>query len=248
MRELSGSFAAIVTPFTDDGMEVSEIRVARLVRRLVSQGVEGLVIASQTGEFPTMTGAERKALAEVVVREAQGAVPVLVNIAMASTAGSLDLAQHASRHGAAAVVVSPPTHNRFSQHELENHVRTVAQYAHLPTVLVDPSGALGGETLTRLRETPGLFVAVPLDEPDLAVEPGVTRSDEFRWDGVTTSSLAMFPTTVDRRRVAGAMARYGRARTAKLLFEALDFDLGGPRQPMLPLVGEARSEVVSIVS
>ena len=48
----------LVTPFTDDASSVSEVRLARLVKHLGGQGVEGFVINSDVGEFTAMSFGE----------------------------------------------------------------------------------------------------------------------------------------------------------------------------------------------
>src|SRR5690348_16428840 len=98
MVNLAGTFVPLVTPFTDDGATLSEVRIARLVRHFAGQGVAGFVVCTDTGEFTTLSFAERKSMLETTLRESQGALPVLTNVSTLSTSASLDLTQHAARH------------------------------------------------------------------------------------------------------------------------------------------------------
>src|SRR5689334_12427820 len=97
---LRGSFAPLVTPFTDEGSSISEIRIARLIRALREKGVEGFALATETGEFSSLTLAERKNLVEIAMRETQQSMPLIVHVTASATSSVLDLAQHAERHGA----------------------------------------------------------------------------------------------------------------------------------------------------
>src|SRR5579871_5649276 len=99
MLDIAGFFAPVVTPFTDDGNTVSEIRLARLVRHLTERGVSGFVCGTETGEFLTTSVSERKQVLEIVMREAHG-MPVLAHCSMIGTAQTIDLCQHSARHGA----------------------------------------------------------------------------------------------------------------------------------------------------
>src|SRR5438477_12684261 len=113
MLGLAGLFAPLATPFTDGGETVSEVRLARLVRHLLAQGIAGLACCTETGEFITVNTSERKQVLEIVIREAHG-TPVLAHCTRLGTSQTLDLCQHAARHGAKAAVVMPPYFGRYS--------------------------------------------------------------------------------------------------------------------------------------
>ena len=137
MLGLSGLFAPVSTPFTDDGETVSEIRLARLVRHLLAHGISGLVCCTETGEFITVNTSERKQVLEIVLREARS-VPVLAHCTRLGTAQTIDLCQHAARHGARAAVVMPPYFGTYADQEIEQHLRRIVQHANLPVIVVDP--------------------------------------------------------------------------------------------------------------
>ena len=72
----AGCGTALVTPFTKSG-DLDEAAVRRLARRQVDGGVHFLVPCGTTGESPTLSHAEKLRVVELVVDEANGAVPVL---------------------------------------------------------------------------------------------------------------------------------------------------------------------------
>jgi dihydrodipicolinate synthase/N-acetylneuraminate lyase len=57
-----GVLPALITPFTDDGEAIDSAALAALVERLVAASVGGLVPGGSTGEFTTLTSAERRQL------------------------------------------------------------------------------------------------------------------------------------------------------------------------------------------
>ena len=92
-----GVLPALITPFTDDGGAIDEHALAAIVDRLVGAGVGGLVPGGSTGEFTTLTTAERRRLVEITVEAADGRVPVVAGT------GALD--QFVGKSGAGSLVV-----------------------------------------------------------------------------------------------------------------------------------------------
>ena len=60
-----GVLPALITPFTEDGSAIDTQALAANVERLVGAGVGGLVPGGSTGEFTTLSHAERRQLTEV---------------------------------------------------------------------------------------------------------------------------------------------------------------------------------------
>ena len=103
-----GVLPALITPFTDDGDAIDARGAAAIVDRLVGAGVGGLVPGGSTGEFTTLTNAERRQLVEVTVDAAGGRVPVVAGTGALSTRETVELSVHAEQAGAAAVMIVPP--------------------------------------------------------------------------------------------------------------------------------------------
>ncbi len=224
MFELAGRFVPIVTPFTDDGASLSEVRLSRLLRFYVKQGVDGFAIATETGEFPTLSLSERKHLVEMVLRETQNAKSVVVNVTTLSTSFSLDLAQHAARHGARAVILMPPFFGAYTQSEHVHHIHMVAKHSHLPIIVVDPTHALQEDATGAISHLPNIHLAWP--------QTGCTEmhSDWFRCYG-----LEVDPTSaVEGSKPADFVLR-NRAAVAKTLLMDFDLEVGGPRMPTQPI-------------
>lgn len=250
MLGIEGLLAPIVTPFTDGADSISEVRLARLVRHLRERGVAGFVVASETGEFTTITTAERKSLLEMVLREAQG-LPVLAHCTRLGTAQALDLCQHAARHGARAAVVMPPYFGVYTAEEIEHHLRFISQHAGLPVIVVDPQHLIWAEGRERLLGAPNLIFAQSTEQSlhsRFSVAPLGPGSDEFVVDRAVVSPLIQIAPSgdeIDVKEIARMMANFGRTRVAKAALELMGIEVGPPRSPTLRLADQARQALAT---
>jgi 4-hydroxy-tetrahydrodipicolinate synthase len=150
-----GVLPALITPFTDDGEAIETHALAAIVDRLIGAGVGGLVPGGSTGEFTTLTHAERRHLVEVTVEAAADRVPVVAGTGALSTSETVELSRHAERAGAAAVMVVPPFYDALSWRELLAHYTAVADAIDIPIMYYNLPGATGITlTAAQLRELP----------------------------------------------------------------------------------------------
>lgn len=71
------------------------------------QGADGMVVLGTSGEFPSFSVAERKLVAETVLRDKLG-LNIIVGPGTPNIAETIDLARHAEAHGADGLLVIPP--------------------------------------------------------------------------------------------------------------------------------------------
>ncbi len=150
-----GVLPALITAFTEDGAAIDAHALAANVERLIAGGVAGLVPGGSTGEFTTLSHAERRELVEVTIEAAAGRVPVVAGTGALSTRETVELSVHAEQAGAAAVMIVPPFYAALSWRELLAHYRAVADAIGIPIVYYNLPSA-SGVTLTaaQLRELP----------------------------------------------------------------------------------------------
>lgn len=245
MVEFGGVFAPLVTPFTDDGMSLSEIRLARLVARLKGAGVSGFVVCSETGEFPTLSPSERKQAAEIVIRECHA--DVIVHVTSLSTAVSIDLAQHAARHGARAVIAMPPYYGDLTDEEVESYLLAIASYGDLEVILVDPIARLSAESIQKLEEAPRITIAKPAPMAYRLFER--PRSCEFSIGEASCSPMVLIAD------IAGAklhdwrelMRDIGSMRIVKTALNWNDIEVGPFRGPYGSLADEPRERLRALM-
>ncbi len=162
---LTGTFTALITPFTDGG-EVDETALRRLVRRQIEGGVSGLVPCGTTGEAVTLDPDEHERVVSVVadeVRRAPRPVRVVAGCGSNDTKKSQRLAKRCARAGTDALLVVTPYYNQPTPKGLIEHFRAVADAGERPVVLYNVPGRTGvnmlPETVLALAGDPR-FVAV----------------------------------------------------------------------------------------
>jgi 4-hydroxy-tetrahydrodipicolinate synthase len=141
--DFHGVLPALITPFTDDGADIDTDALTAIVERLIRGGATGLVPGGSTGEFTTLTGAERRELIEVTVAAAAGRVPVVAGTGALSTRETVDLSAHAERSGASAVMIVPPFYDLLSWRELLAHYAAVAERISIPIMYYNLPSASG---------------------------------------------------------------------------------------------------------
>ncbi|TNJ67120.1 dihydrodipicolinate synthase family protein [Paenibacillus hemerocallicola] len=125
MKHLYGVTTAMVTPFRQDGT-IDYDKVEQLTEFLISKGVHCLYPLGTTGEMLRLSVAERKSVAETVVRKAAGRVTVFIHVGAMTQNDTVELARHASEIGADGIGVVTPAFFGANDRELEQYFVTVA--------------------------------------------------------------------------------------------------------------------------
>ena len=123
---LTGLIAATYTPLHEDGSLNLDL-VSGMVDHLERAGVTGIYICGSTGEGMSLSGAERRAVAEAYVRAAQGRLKTIVQVGHNSLAEAKQLAAHAQAIGVDAISAAAPSY--FKVGSIDNLADCVAQIA-----------------------------------------------------------------------------------------------------------------------
>src|SRR3954449_546999 len=149
-----GSLTALVTPFKNESLDEAAFR--GLVSWQIEQGCHGLVPVGTTGESPTLSHQEHHRVVEMCVDEAKGRVPVIAGAGSNSTREAIDLAVHAEKAGADAVLVVTPYYNKPTQEGMYQHFKAVNDAIGIPIIIynIPPRSVvdMSVETMTRLFE------------------------------------------------------------------------------------------------
>lgn len=156
---IRGVWTALITPFQrDESIDIAALR--RLVDAQIAGGVDGLVPVGTTGESPTVTHEENLEIVELVVKFADGRVPVIAGTGSNSTREAVAMSRRAKDLGAAGTLQVAPYYNRPSQEGLYRHYMTIADEIDLPYILYNIPGRTGRnvevETIVRLATHPNL--------------------------------------------------------------------------------------------
>jgi 4-hydroxy-tetrahydrodipicolinate synthase len=128
-----GSFTALVTPFKNGSVDEKAFR--GLIDWQIAEGTSGLVPAGTTGESPTLSHDEHRDVVEWCVKQAGGRVPVVAGAGSNSTKEAIDLAQHAEKAGADAVLVVTPYYNKPTQEGLYQHFKAINDAIGIPIII-----------------------------------------------------------------------------------------------------------------
>src|ERR1700744_2812651 len=149
-----GSFTALVTPFKTGS--VDEKAFPSLVNWQISEGTNGLVPVGTTGESPTVSHDEHKRVVEWCIEEAKGRVPVIAGAGSNSTKEAIELAEHAERAGANAVLVVTPYYNKPTQEGMYQHFKAINDAIGIPIIIynIPPRSVIdmSVDTMERLWE------------------------------------------------------------------------------------------------
>ncbi|MEM1019293.1 MAG: 4-hydroxy-tetrahydrodipicolinate synthase [Pseudomonadota bacterium] len=149
-----GSITALVTPFKDGAVDDDALR--GFVKWQIAEGTNGLVPVGTTGESPTLSHTEHRAVTEAVIEAAAGAVPVIAGCGSNSTAEAIDLMRHAETAGADAALIVCPYYNKPSQQGLYDHFKALADASSLPIVIYNIPGRsivdMQPDTMAKLAE------------------------------------------------------------------------------------------------
>ena len=150
-----GLGVALVTPFTENGA-VDFAAVARIVDNLVEGGVDYILVLGTTGETPTLTTDERKALIRFVRERVAGRVQLMVGVGGNCTRDVVATLRTWDLSGYDAVLSVNPYYNKPNQEGLYQHFKAISEASPLPIMLYNIPGRTGvnmtPETIARLAK------------------------------------------------------------------------------------------------
>ena len=128
----SGSATALVTPFTDSGVNFDTL--GQLIDFQLDGGTEALVICGTTGEASTMTPRERADAIAFAKQRVNGKIPIIAGTGANNTASAIRHSIEAQEAGADALLVVTPYYNKTSQHGLVKYYTDIADAVDLPVI------------------------------------------------------------------------------------------------------------------
>ena len=150
-----GLGVALVTPFTENGA-VDFAAVAKIVDNLIEGGVDYILVLGTTGETPTLSADERKALIRFVRDRVAGRVELMVGIGGNCTHDVIKTLRTWNLSGYDAVLSVNPYYNKPNQEGLYQHFKAVAEASPLPVMLYNIPSRTGvnmaPETIARLAK------------------------------------------------------------------------------------------------
>ena len=181
--KLATVVAIPVTPFSPDG-DIDWDTYARLLHRLVDNGVTVVTPNGNTGEFYTLAPAEARRATEAAIVAVGERAEVLVGVGL-DTATAIEAARHARDAGARMVMVHQPVHPYLSADGWLEYHRTIADAVpEVGFVLYLRDPRIGGTQIGRLGELCPNVIAIKYAVPDPVRFASVARDaglDRFTW-------------------------------------------------------------------
>lgn len=136
-----GCATALVTPFTNDGINFEELR--KLIEFQILEGIDALVICGTTGESSTMSLAEKKSVIDFSVKVANGRVPIIAGTGGNNTADAVAMSKYAESVGADGLLLVTPYYNKTTQKGLIAHFSKIAESVNIPIILYNVPSRTG---------------------------------------------------------------------------------------------------------
>lgn len=193
-----GAFAAIVTPFTQDG-EIDEAAFRSNLEMTVSEGAHGAMVGGQYGEGHSMSPEERIRLFNMAAETVRGRITLVAATGDISTQSTIALTRGAKEAGVDGVMIEPPIFLQPRREEIVSHFRRIADAVDIQIKLCNTPARVGvdltSDIVSDLLEIPNV-VAIKHSGADfqrvielierfgdrLAVFIGPARL--FGWNGV----------------------------------------------------------------
>ncbi|NPV70375.1 MAG: 4-hydroxy-tetrahydrodipicolinate synthase [Firmicutes bacterium] len=159
MARLKGVYVVMVTPFKQNG-EVDYAGLKSNVEWYINEGIHGVLPLGSTGEFAALEDDEKKKIAEAVMAQVNGRVPVVLGATAETTEKAIEYTRFAREIGAAGVMTLPSYYCKPNQEEMFVHFKRIAEAVDIPIIIYNNPWSSGvdmqAETVARLAKYPNL--------------------------------------------------------------------------------------------
>ncbi len=136
-----GCGTAIITPFTEDGVNFEEFK--KMIEFQIENNVDAIIVCGTTGESSTMTVEERKETIKCAIETVNGRIPVIAGTGSNCTASAIEMSKWAEEAGADAVLLVTPYYNKTTQEGLIAHYTAIAKEITIPVILYNVPSRTG---------------------------------------------------------------------------------------------------------
>ncbi len=137
--KLSGTGVAIVTPFRKDS-SIDFLSLEKLLKHIIDNGVDYLVVLGTTGESVTLNKDEKQALLNFVIEFADGKIPVVAGFGGNNTSEVVSSIKHYNFTGIDAILSVAPAYNKPTQKGIYEHYKSISAISPKPIILYNVPG------------------------------------------------------------------------------------------------------------
>lgn len=141
MTIFQGSGVAIVTPFTEDGVNYEKLK--ELLEWHVQEGTDAIIICGTTGEAITMTNSEKRRVIKFTVDTINKRIPVIAGTGSNNTAASIEMSKYAESVGVDGLLIITPYYNKTNAKGLIKHFEAINNSVNTPIILYNVPSRTG---------------------------------------------------------------------------------------------------------
>ncbi len=141
MSIFKGSGVAIITPFTETGVDFDKL--SELIEWHIKSKTDAIIVCGTTGEATTMTETEKKETIKFVVDKVNKRIPVIAGTGSNNTAASIAMSKWAESIGVDGLLVITPYYNKTTQKGLVKHFKAVSDAVNAPIIIYNVPGRTG---------------------------------------------------------------------------------------------------------
>ena len=141
-KTLKGVYAILPTPF-DEQRRIDFASLRTLVNFELNVGVHGITLLGVLGEVMRLSDVEKREIAETVVDQVKGRVPVVVGTGSSGTDLAIMYSKEAEEIGVDAIMVAPPRLTRPNDDLVFNYYHDIAKKVNVPIVIQDKPTTYG---------------------------------------------------------------------------------------------------------
>jgi 4-hydroxy-tetrahydrodipicolinate synthase len=141
MSIFEGSGVAIITPFTETGVNYEKLK--ELLNWHVKEGTDAIVICGTTGEATTMTEEEKKETIKFTVDIINKRIPVIAGTGSNNTLSAIEMSKYAEHVGVDGLLVITPYYNKTNSNGLFKHFEAINNAVNTPIILYNVPGRTG---------------------------------------------------------------------------------------------------------
>ena len=132
MSIFKGSGVAIITPFTDTGVNYTKLE--ELLEWHVSEGTDAIIICGTTGEATTMSEEEKKKTIKFTVDVIKNRIPVIAGTGSNDTVKSISMSKYAESVGVDGLLIITPYYNKTNSEGLIRHFEAINNAVNTPII------------------------------------------------------------------------------------------------------------------
>lgn len=228
-----GSGVAIITPFTEDGVDFRKLE--ELIEFQIKESTDAIVICGTTGEASTMPDAEHLETIRFTVGVVNKRVPVIAGTGSNDTRHAIELSKYAEKVGSDAILSVTPYYNKTTQRGLYEHFKVIANSIKIPVILYNvPSRTnlnINYDTVKALSEIPNIIGIKECNLSQVGDIINACGEDFAVYSGEDGQVLPML--SLGGKGVISVMANIIPKDTHKMVIKFMNGDIVGSRKIQL---------------